>query len=91
MLGEASSTHVNGGIGFDGDLAPWPWWIGSVGEAVGLVSYERNADRIQGIFYVSRGHWSLPASHANPLVNAGPYPSEPGQVPMGHYHGSPCR
>lgn len=43
---------MNGGIGFDGDLAPWPWWIGSVGGAIGLISYERNADRIHGIFYV---------------------------------------
>lgn len=51
-IGEVSSTHVNGGIGWDGELAPWPWWIGSVAGAIGLVSYERNADRIYGIFYV---------------------------------------
>ena len=52
-VGEVSSTHPNGGLGWDGPLAPWPWWIGSVGGAIGLVSYERNADRIYGTFYVS--------------------------------------
>lgn len=52
LTGEVSSTHPNGGIGWDGNLAPWPWWIGSVGGAIGLASYERNADRIYGTFYV---------------------------------------
>ncbi|CAI4214744.1 unnamed protein product [Parascedosporium putredinis] len=50
VIGEVSSTHPNGGLGWDGPLAPWPWWIGSVGGAIGLVSYERNADRIYGTF-----------------------------------------
>ncbi|KAL2111019.1 hypothetical protein VUR80DRAFT_376 [Thermomyces stellatus] len=69
VIGEVSSTHVNGGIGFDGDLAPWPWWIGSVGGAIGLISYERNADRIHGIFYapilrnLNRYQWSITMVH----------------------------
>ncbi|PKS07212.1 hypothetical protein jhhlp_005814 [Lomentospora prolificans] len=64
-VGEVSSTHPNGGLGWDGPLAPWPWWIGSVGGAIGLVSYERNADRIYGTFYapilrnLNRYQWAI--------------------------------
>lgn len=32
---------------------PYPWWGGAVGEAVSLVGYERNQDRIIGAAYVS--------------------------------------
>ena len=49
-----SSTHPNGGIAWDGPLFHHPWWIGSVGEAVGMISYERNADRVLGTFYVRK-------------------------------------
>lgn len=34
-------------------MRPWPWWSGAVAEAVGLISYERNQDRIIGSAYVS--------------------------------------
>ncbi|SPO06077.1 related to alpha-L-arabinofuranosidase A precursor [Cephalotrichum gorgonifer] len=65
IIGEVSSTHVNGGIGWEGQLAKWPWWIGSVGGAIGLISYERNADRILGILYapilrnLERSQWDI--------------------------------
>ena len=44
--------HVNGGVEWSGDLQPYPWWIGSVSEAVALIGYERNADRVIGALYV---------------------------------------
>ncbi|QBZ62022.1 hypothetical protein PoMZ_10896 [Pyricularia oryzae] len=51
IIGEVAATHVNGGIGWDGNLNYFPWWIGTVGEAVSMIGYERNADRIPGTFY----------------------------------------
>ncbi|RYN36843.1 Alpha-L-arabinofuranosidase A [Alternaria arborescens] len=51
IVGEVAATHVNGGIRWEGDLYPYPWWQGAVGEAVSLIGYERNSDRIPGTFY----------------------------------------
>ncbi|KAJ4377464.1 hypothetical protein N0V83_000289 [Neocucurbitaria cava] len=51
IIGEVAATHVNGGIRWNGSLYPYPWWIGAVGEAVSLIGYERNSDRIPGTFY----------------------------------------
>jgi alpha-N-arabinofuranosidase len=51
IVGEVAATHVNGGIRWEGDLYPYPWWIGAVGEAISLIGYERNSDRIPGTFY----------------------------------------
>ncbi|KAK7402727.1 hypothetical protein QQX98_011516 [Neonectria punicea] len=51
IVGEVAATHPNGGTGWDGDLMPFPWWIGAVGESISLIGYERNADRIPGTFY----------------------------------------
>ncbi|EUC46192.1 glycoside hydrolase family 51 protein [Bipolaris oryzae ATCC 44560] len=51
IVGEVAATHVNGGIRWKGQLYPFPWWIGAVGEAVSLIGYERNSDRIPGTFY----------------------------------------
>lgn len=51
IVGEVAATHVNGGIRWKGSLNPYPWWIGAVGEAVSLIGYERNSDRIPGTFY----------------------------------------
>lgn len=60
---------MNGGIGWDGNLNYFPWWIGTVGEAIALISYERNADRIPGTFYVSPTPTSLPKkSGGNPTA-----------------------
>ena len=65
IVGEVAATHVNGGIGFEGDLYYFPWWIGSVGEAVSLIGYERNSDRVRGTFYapvlrnMNRWQWSV--------------------------------
>ena len=65
IVGEMSATHVNGGIGFAGNLQPFPWWIGTVGEAVSLIGYERNCDRVPGVFYapvlrnMNRWQWSV--------------------------------
>lgn len=51
IIGEVAATHPNGGIKWEGDLQPYPWWQGAVGEAVSLLGYERNSDRIPGTFY----------------------------------------
>lgn len=53
LVGEMAAVHPNGGIGWNGTLMPLPWWGGAVGEAVSLLGYERNADRIIGTLYVS--------------------------------------
>ncbi|KAK1967177.1 alpha-L-arabinofuranosidase [Colletotrichum eremochloae] len=65
IVGEVAATHPNGGIGWDGNLMPFPWWIGTVGEAISLIGYERNADRIPGTFYapvlrnMNRWQWAV--------------------------------
>ncbi|KAK2041857.1 alpha-L-arabinofuranosidase [Colletotrichum somersetense] len=65
IVGEVAATHPNGGIGWEGNLMPFPWWIGTVGEAVSLIGYERNADRIPGTFYapvlrnMNRWQWAV--------------------------------
>jgi len=51
IIGEVAATHPNGGIKWEGDLQPYPWWQGAVGEAVSLLGYERNSNRIPGTFY----------------------------------------
>lgn len=52
IVGEVAATHPNGGGGWDDGLMPYPWWIGAVAEAVSMIGYERNADRVPGTFYV---------------------------------------
>lgn len=65
IVGEVAATHVNGGIGWEGNLNYFPWWIGTVGEAVSMIGYERNADRIPGTFYapvlrnMNRWQWAV--------------------------------
>ncbi|KAF5011306.1 hypothetical protein FDECE_2556 [Fusarium decemcellulare] len=65
IIGEVAATHPNGGTAWEGDLMPFPWWIGTVGEAVSLIGYERNADRIPGTFYapvlrnMNRWQWAV--------------------------------
>lgn len=53
IIGEVAATHVNGATPprWEGGLYKYPWWIGAVGEAVSLIGYERNSDRIPGSFY----------------------------------------
>ncbi|KAI2465170.1 glycoside hydrolase family 51 protein [Annulohypoxylon bovei var. microspora] len=51
LIGEMAAVHPNGGSGWDGPQQPFPWWIGTVGEAVSLIGYERNADRVIGASY----------------------------------------
>ncbi|KAI8950634.1 alpha-N-arabinofuranosidase A [Xylaria longipes] len=65
IIGEMASTFPNGGTGWDsGVLRPLPWW-GAVGEAVALISYERNADRVFGALFapilrnMNRWQWSI--------------------------------
>jgi alpha-N-arabinofuranosidase len=48
IIGEAAAVHPNGGSGWDGGLMEYPFWIGTVGEAISLLGYERNTDRIIG-------------------------------------------
>ena len=65
MVGEVAAVHPNGGVAWDGNLMPYPWWIGSVGEAVSLIGYERNAARVPGALYapvlrnMNRWQWSV--------------------------------
>ncbi|KAF7548721.1 hypothetical protein G7Z17_g6891 [Cylindrodendrum hubeiense] len=51
IVGEVAATHPNGGSGWNGDLMPFPVWIGAVGESISLIGYERNADHVPGTFY----------------------------------------
>ncbi|KAJ4298197.1 hypothetical protein N0V90_006096 [Kalmusia sp. IMI 367209] len=67
IVGEVAATHVNGAQypRWDGPLYKYPWWIGAVGEAISLIGYERNSDRIPGTFYapvlknVNRFQWPI--------------------------------
>ncbi|KAF2730246.1 GH51 arabinofuranosidase [Polyplosphaeria fusca] len=65
LVGEFSSVHPNGGIDWNGTLHPYPWWIGGVGEAIFMISTERNGDRILGSTYapilrnMNRWQWSI--------------------------------
>ncbi|KAK5684519.1 hypothetical protein LTS10_004389 [Elasticomyces elasticus] len=65
IIGEVAAVHPNGGSKWNGSLVPYPWWIGAVGEAVSLIGYERNSDRIPGTFYApvlkneNRYQWSI--------------------------------
>ncbi|KAF2003937.1 glycoside hydrolase family 51 protein [Amniculicola lignicola CBS 123094] len=64
LVGEFASVHPNGGIDWAGNLHPFPWWIGGVGEAIFMISTERNGDRILGTTYapmlrnMNRWQWS---------------------------------
>lgn len=53
IIGEVAATHVNGATPprWNGPLYKYPWWIGAVGEAISLLGYERNADRVPGTMY----------------------------------------
>lgn len=67
LVGEMAAVHPNGGLGWNpgGNLMPLPWWGGAVGEAVSLLGYERNADRVLGALYApiianrNRWQWSI--------------------------------
>ncbi|KAI5921052.1 alpha-L-arabinofuranosidase [Camillea tinctor] len=65
LIGEMASAHPNGGSGWNAGLMPFPWWGGAVGEAVALIGYERNQDRIIGVAYapiirnMNRWQWSI--------------------------------
>ncbi|OTA76960.1 glycoside hydrolase family 51 protein [Hypoxylon sp. CO27-5] len=65
LIGEMAAIHPNGGTGWDGPQQPFPWWGGAVGEAVSLIGYERNADRIIGAAYapiirnLNRWQWAI--------------------------------
>lgn len=67
IIGEVAATHVNGGQDprWDGPLNAYPWWQGAVGEAISLLGYERNSDRIPGTFYapvlknINRFQWPI--------------------------------
>lgn len=65
LIGEVAATHPNGGIGWDGELMAYPWWGGSVAEAIFLLGTERNADKVIGATYapglrnMNRWQWSM--------------------------------
>jgi hypothetical protein len=55
-IGEIAATETNNGVGIDWGntyFSLYPWWIGSVAEAVFLLGAERNADKVIGTTYVS--------------------------------------
>ncbi|KAI0879797.1 glycoside hydrolase family 51 protein [Annulohypoxylon maeteangense] len=64
LIGEMAAIHPNGGTGWNGSQQPFPWWIGAIGEAVSLIGYERNADRIIGASYApiirNMNRWQWP-------------------------------
>ncbi|KAJ5125069.1 uncharacterized protein N7515_008894 [Penicillium bovifimosum] len=54
LLGEIAATEPNNGVGINWDdknFSLYPWWIGTVSEAVFLLGAERNADKIIGTTY----------------------------------------
>ncbi|CEJ57847.1 Putative Alpha-L-arabinofuranosidase A [Penicillium brasilianum] len=54
LLGEIAATEYNNGVGIDWSdthFSLYPWWLGSVAEAVFLLGAERNADKIIGTTY----------------------------------------
>ncbi|KAI3227244.1 hypothetical protein DTO012A7_6910 [Penicillium roqueforti] len=54
LLGEIAVTESNNGVGIDWSnthFGLYPWWIGSIAEAVFLLGAERNADAIIGTTY----------------------------------------
>jgi alpha-N-arabinofuranosidase len=56
ITGEIAATEYNNGVGIDWGnthFSLYPWWLGSVAEAVFLLGAERNADKIIGTTYVS--------------------------------------
>ncbi|KAI4870152.1 glycoside hydrolase family 51 protein [Hypoxylon rubiginosum] len=65
IIGEMAAIHPNGGSGWDGPQQPFPWWGGTIGEAVSLIGYERNQDRIIGAAYapiirnMNRWQWAI--------------------------------
>lgn len=56
LLGEIAATSPLNGEDIDWNdthFSLYPWWIGTVAEAVFLIGAERNADRVIGSTYVS--------------------------------------
>ncbi|THC94799.1 hypothetical protein EYZ11_005745 [Aspergillus tanneri] len=54
LLGEIAATEFNNGKGIDWNdttFSLYPWWIGTVAEAVFLLGAERNANKIIGTTY----------------------------------------
>ncbi|EAW14375.1 alpha-L-arabinofuranosidase A [Aspergillus clavatus NRRL 1] len=77
LLGEVAATVQNNGHGIDWGITKfslYPWWIGTVAEAVLLIGTERNANKIIGTTYapllmnLDNYHWSptLIAFNSNP-------------------------
>jgi alpha-N-arabinofuranosidase len=70
LLGEIAATETNNGVGIDWSntyFSLYPWWIGSVAEAVFLLGAERNADKVIGTTYVSN-LFSVSQDHSNPAL-----------------------
>lgn len=65
IVGEVAAVHVNNGTEWEADLHPFPWWIGTVGEAISMIGYERNSETVLGTFYapvlrnMNRWQWSI--------------------------------
>jgi hypothetical protein len=79
--GEIAATEYNNGVGIDWSnthFSLYPWWLGSVAEAVFLLGAERNADKIIGTTYVSSVSDHVQAQDTNDM--AGAILDEPGQL-----------
>lgn len=55
LIGEYATVQPNiaagGGVNWNAARSPWPFWIGTVAEAVFLIGAERNSDAILGASY----------------------------------------
>lgn len=79
--GEIAATEYNNGVGIDWSnthFSLYPWWLGSVAEAVFLLGAERNADKIIGTTYVSFNLHHVQIQKTNDLE--GSILDEPGQL-----------
>lgn len=66
-------------------------WNGAVGEAVALIGYERNADRIIGAAYVSTLPFFSLWKHADMYWHLGSHPTQHEQVAVVNHHAAICR
>lgn len=48
-----ANSETESGVNWDEATLPFPFWIGTVSEAVFLIGTERNADVVRGASYVS--------------------------------------
>jgi alpha-N-arabinofuranosidase len=83
--GEIAATSPLNGVDIDWSdthFSQYPWWIGTVAEAVFLIGAERNADKVIGSTYVSYfricfTRWELTMEQAPFMMNLDNYQWSP--------------